>query len=288
MNSRSWSPEEMRGAAKGATPSLQGTAGNANNDPLPAAIPAHPAPRDRSLAVFGKVFLRNSTEALVCSGTVIADPVHPGKSNLVWTAAHCLHEGKNGKAMSDVVFVPSFDGTASSEQQVQPFGAWAGLRYIVAPQWVAEGGERGGPVSQFDFGVVRVAPPAGARSLEETVGGSIPVRFEVAREQLTSMAVFGYPAAAPFDGRRLDFCESPVRPTRLSFDAARPTMLVVGCTMTGGSSGGGWVVKSPGGARFLVSNTSIGPTPAQWLAGPALGVEARQVFDFFDSKVQSG
>ncbi|MFF3071572.1 trypsin-like serine peptidase [Kitasatospora sp. NPDC057904] len=286
MQTGSWSMDDMR-SARAAAPSMTAGTAAAATDPFPDPIePKSAQPGDRSLAVFGKIFMRSSAAALVCSGTVITDPVHPGKSNLVWTASHCLHEGKGGKPMTDVAFVPAFDGAAPSEQQGRPFGAWNGISYIVSPQWTAEGGEQGGPVSQFDFGVLRVTPPSGARSLEETVGGSIPVRFDVARERLASMAVFGYPAAPPFDGRRLDLCNSPVGPARLSFDPARPTMLTIGCTMTGGSSGGGWIVRTPSGSRFLVSNTSIGPSPAQWLAGPALGDEAKQVFDFFDRQVQ--
>ena len=32
-----------------------------------------------------------------CSATVVSDPANPGRSNLVYTASHCLHEGKGGK-----------------------------------------------------------------------------------------------------------------------------------------------------------------------------------------------
>ncbi|WP_093864086.1 hypothetical protein [Streptomyces sp. TLI_053] len=275
-----WTTGDMRQA--GAAFRTPGTVGNARSDPVPAAVAARTTvgSPDPDLAAFGKIFMRSSSGALVCSGTVVKDPARPGRSNLVWTAAHCLHEGKGGRPMRDVVFVPAFDGNAATETAMHPLGTWPAARSVVSPQWVAEGAQRGGPVSQFDFGVLRVVPPAGASSLEETVGAALDVGFNVPRDRIPAPSVFGYPAGAPFDGTRLQVCRSPLRATRLSFDVSRPTMLAVGCTMTGGSSGGGWVTDLPGRGRILVSNTSIGPTPAQWLAGPALGTEALRAFQF--------
>ena len=54
--------------------------------------------------------------------------------------------------------------------------------------------------------------------------------------------------------------------------------------MTGGSSGGGWVAKGSDGKPALVSNTSIGPSTAGWLAGPRLGPEAKAIFDEVSKK----
>ena len=48
-----------------------------------------------------------------------------------------------------------------------------------------------------------------------------------------------------------------------------PTMYRIGCTMTGGSSGGGWFATGADGKPALVSNTSIGPV------SPAPGWRAR-------------
>ena len=61
-------------------------------------------------------------------------------------------------------------------------------------------------------------------------------------------------------------------------------MYRIGCTMTGGSSGGGWVAKGADGKPALVSNTSIGPVDAGWLAGPRLGPEAKGVYDAVSKK----
>jgi hypothetical protein len=68
------------------------------------------------------------------------------------------------------------------------------------------------------------------------------------------------------------------RPGRLSLSPAMPTMYRIGCTMTGGSSGGGWF-RVVGGRTELVSNTSIGPAAHTWLAGPQLGKGARALYE---------
>jgi hypothetical protein len=254
---------------------------------IPAKAQAHPY--SASSAVLGKIFMTvDARTDAVCSGTVISDPAHPGRSNLVWTAAHCLHEGKGGTWFKKMAFVPSYNrsgaashGRDASFQQVAPYGVWSADYAVVSPQWAEEGGEHGGPVSQYDFGIIRVhnEDSADGRSLEETVGGSVPVWFDAPRSQITSASAYGYPQGAPFDGLELEHCDSAVRPGRLSFDPQRPTMYVIGCTMTGGSSGGGWFVLR-GGKPALISNNSIGPRPAAWMAGPSLGDQAKAMLDY--------
>ncbi|CAL9400768.1 hypothetical protein SUDANB6_01450 [Streptomyces sp. enrichment culture] len=40
------------------------------------------------------------------------DPARPGRSDLVWTAGHCVHAGKEGGWYRDIAFVPSYDDAA--------------------------------------------------------------------------------------------------------------------------------------------------------------------------------
>jgi hypothetical protein len=56
-------------------------------------------------------------------------------------------------------------------------------------------------------------------------------------------------------------------------------MYRIGCSMTAGSSGGGWVAEGSDGKPALVSNTSIGPISAGWLAGPRLDEQARKLYE---------
>ncbi|WP_327067008.1 trypsin-like serine peptidase [Kitasatospora sp. NBC_01302] len=262
------------------------------NDPLPSAIQAqaiaHPYSQN---PVDGKVFFDIGPDKhAVCSATVISDPQHPGKSNLIWTAGHCLTSGKTGQQYSNIAFVPAFNSSGevshgrqpTDKSQFAPFGVWDVSAAITSPQWTAEGGETGSAASQYDFAVMKVANPDGnGKSLEETVGGSVPVWFNAPRDQLKITAV-GYPSAAPFDGMEMERCNGG-QPSRLSFDASRPAMEVIGCTMTAGSSGGGWFAVKDG-KPALVSNTSIGPEESGWLAGPYLDDVAKSALDYISKK----
>ncbi|GAB2737565.1 trypsin-like serine peptidase [Kitasatospora kifunensis] len=262
------------------------------NDPLPSAIQAnalaHPYSQN---PVDGKLFFDiGPSQHAVCSATVISDPQHPGKSNLIWTAGHCLTSGKTGQQYKNIAFVPAFNSSgavshgkqAGSASQFAPFGVWDATAAISSPQWTAEGGETGSAASQYDFAIMKVAnPDAGGKSLEEMVGGSVPVWFNAPRDQLKITAV-GYPAAPPFDGMEMERCAAG-QPSRLSFDPSRPAMEVIGCSMTAGSSGGGWFAVKDG-KPALVSNTSIGPEQSGWLAGPYLDDVAQSALDYISKK----
>ncbi len=225
-----------------------------------------------------------------CSATVVADPARPGRSNLVWTAAHCVHEGKGGDWYKNLVFVPAYNssGAASDHHraslaEVAPLGQWWADKVITSPLWTTEGTRGGDAANQYDFAVIKVRGPEGeSRSLEEVIGTAVPVWFDAPREQLAIQA-WGYPALAPFDGQELERCDSG-RPGSRSFDAARPPMLVIGCTMTAGASGGGWFADGPDGRQRLVSNTSIGTQAHTALNGPYLEGVARQALDYISRK----
>ncbi|MEU1508217.1 hypothetical protein [Kitasatospora sp. NPDC005748] len=291
-----WSIAKMENAKGRPTPeySHKSPGNTVVRDDPPAAVPARPQPHPYSpaTAVVGKIFMTAPEGDSMCSGTVVSDPANPGRSNLVYTAAHCLHDGKGGGWLKNIVFVPGYnrDGQASrgrqyTEQQVSPYGRWTAVRALVAPTWVKETGV--GPNSQFDYGIIRVRNENGSgKSLEETVGGSVPIWFNAPREQITSAFSYGYPAERPFDGMELNHCDSTVRPVRLSFDQARPPMYVIGCTMTGGSSGGGWFITKDGKPNLISVNSIGNRNPSEYMAGPSLQDQAKQAFDYFSKNAK--
>jgi hypothetical protein len=152
-------------------------------------------------------------------------------------------------------------------------------------QRISESSEEGGSGSAYDFAVLHVRPEQGSDggSLEQAVGGAMPVWFNApSATRISTMGAWGYPAAAPFDGQKMYSCVG--RPGRLSLDAGAPTEYRIGCTMTGGSSGGAWFARRPDGTMALVSNTSVGPVTNTWLAGPHLGTVAKAVYDEVSKK----
>ena len=255
-------------------------------DPEPDPVKAKPAktPYDQDNNPAGKIFMDTPKGSMVCSGTVVKDPKNPGKSNLVATAGHCVHSGKSGGWLRNVVFAPDYNPQGKSadeleqagQREVTPHGVWWAKQARTTDHWIKNGAERGGHGASQDFAVLEVQPEKGGdKSLEETVGNAVQVAFNTPRvKSLKSLTSQGYPAASPFDGAKQYSCSS--KPGRLTIETNQPTMYRVGCTMTPGASGGG--VLSADGKRLLSVN-SIGPSPSTWLAGPRLGKEAKQVFE---------
>ncbi|MFG2290062.1 trypsin-like serine peptidase [Streptomyces sp. NPDC048595] len=263
-------------------------------DPEPRPVNAIEVgrPYHRNMAPVGKIFFDSPKGPMVCSGTVIQDPAHPGKSNLVWTAGHCVHSGKRGGWMRNIVFVPSYNDNGAPmgqvgnlpAQQVTPYGRFWADWITTSGEWINMGSEESGNGgSAYDFAVLHVKPEnGGGKSLQETVGVAIPVWFNApSGAGVNFVRAVGYPAAPPYDGAQMMACQG--RPGRLVMEQGTPAMDRIGCTMTGGTSGGGWFAER-GGKLALVSNSSISSNAHTWLAGPHLGPEAQRVFDGISRK----
>ncbi|WP_107065424.1 trypsin-like serine peptidase [Streptomyces scabiei] len=292
-----WDPDRMRDAEEPEKEVDESdlTGDQGVTDPTPASVDAQavPAKYHANAAEAGKVFFDSPEGTMVCSATVVQDPANPGKSNMVWTAGHCVHAGKSGGWYRNIAFVPSYNdsGMSASElrtatkEQVAPYGVWWGDWAQTSDQWIEQGGQSGGDGAPYDFAVIHVTPEegSGGKSLEEMVGSALPVDFDApAVPQVESITATGYPAGAPYDGETMYQCTD--KPGRLSLVESDPTMYRIGCSMTGGSSGGGWVATGSDGQPALVSNTSIGPVSAGWLAGPRLGKDAEGVYQAVSDK----
>ena len=292
-----WDPNRMRKANdpdKGVNDNdLSGDQGVTDPTPMPVKARAVPPAYHDNAATAGKVFFDAPGGTMVCSATVVKDPAHPGKSNLVWTAGHCVHAGKKGGWYRNIAFVPSYNNSGkttaelqkATRQEVAPYGVWWGDWAQTSDQWIEQGGATGGQGASYDFAVIHVTPEkaSGGKSLEEMVGSALPVNFNApAVPKVAGITATGYPAAPPYDGQNLYQCQD--KPGRLSLLRTDPTMYRIGCTMTGGSSGGGWVERGSDGKPALVSNTSIGPVTSGWLAGPRLGQVAKGVYESVSKK----
>ncbi|MFH8366524.1 trypsin-like serine peptidase [Streptomyces sp. NPDC018031] len=291
-----WKPDRMREAQEPDKPveeeDISGDQGVTDPDPQPVDAKQVSSPYSTAVPEAGKVFFDGPDGSMVCSATVVQDPAHPGKSNLVWTAGHCVHAGKGGGWYKNLAFVPSYNDAGKSaaeletatREELAPKGVWWADWAQTSSQWIDTGASVGGQGAPYDFAVLHVKPEGGSgKSLEETVGGALPVEFNAPQvKDIANITATGYPAAPPFDGQMMHQCTD--KPGRLSLDSAQPTMYRIGCRMTAGSSGGGWVATGSDGKPALVSNTSIGPASATWLAGPHLGPEAKGVYNAVSRK----
>ncbi|MFI2436395.1 hypothetical protein [Streptomyces sp. NPDC018693] len=289
-----WQPERMKSAKEAnktiTTQDASADQGVSDAEPAPVEATAEKTPYHENAAPVGKVFFDTPDGPAVCSGTVIKDVNHPGKSNLVWTAGHCVHAGGDGGWYRNIVFVPAYNDLGKSEAQLKnatftemaPYGNWWADWASTSGEWIEGGAETGGAGAPYDYSVLHVQPEQGGKSLEETVGAALAVDFSApSATEVGTMGAWGYPAAAPYNGLKMFKCLD--RPGRLSLNPTLPTMYRIGCTMTGGSSGGGWFRVVDGETR-LVSNTSIGPADNTWLAGPQLGAQAEAMYQNMSKK----
>ncbi|MFG3260249.1 trypsin-like serine peptidase [Streptomyces sp. NPDC048172] len=292
-----WKPERMKKAEdneKHVAADVQSASGSpaTEAEPRPVGAKGVPTPYTRNAAPAGKVFMDTPSGPMVCSGTVVKDPRNPGKSNLVATAGHCVHSGKSGGWLRNISFIPAYNDKGlspsavenASPQEVAPYGQFWAKWAQTSNYWIKKGAKSGGGGSQQDFAVLRVEPVnKGGKSLEESVGAAVKVNFKApTASRIAGVSSYGYPAAAPFNGAKMYRCTD--KPGKLTLDPQQPPLYRIGCTMTGGSSGGGWLIKGAGGKPELISVNSIGPVPAKWLAGPRLGSTAKGVFDAISKK----
>lgn len=167
----------------------------------------------------GKVFFTLNGANYVCSGSSVT----AANKSTVSTAGHCLNAGP-GAFSSNFIFVPAYkDGAA-------PLGKWPARALFAPKEWTDSGN------MQYDTGFAVVAQ-VGGKSLA-AVAGAAGVAFNQA-PGLTYKA-FGYPAARPFTGQTLVSCYG-----KASNDAINPQFQTQGipCDMTGGSSGGPWLLQ---------------------------------------------
>ncbi|WP_340557247.1 trypsin-like serine peptidase [Streptomyces sp. GSL17-111] len=274
---------------------LASSSARTGTDPAPAAVEASEVdrPYHRHAAPVGKVFMDTPSGPMVCSGTVVKDPNNPGRSNLVATAGHCVHGGGDAGWFRNIMFVPSYNDrgrapeqvTGAPSHEVAPYKMWWADWAQTTSYWIERGDAlRGDAGASQDFAVLHVEPEDGSgKSLEETVGSALPINFDApGPDELAGLSSYGYPAAPPYDGALMYTCTD--RPGRLTVDPEQPAMYRIGCTMTGGTSGGGMYIAGPDGKAELVSVNSIGPRPATWLAGPYLGASAEGVFSAISEK----
>jgi V8-like Glu-specific endopeptidase len=217
---------------------------------------AVPLPYTGATLTNGKVFFTENGVRYVCSGTSVTAP--SGKS-FVWTAGHCVNEGP-GDFVTDWMFAPGYvDGTT-------PHGKWTADELVTTSQWQDAGD------FSHDLGGASVVPGEGASGTLANITTPRPLQFGYSvLLGSTRFTSFGYPAAGKFNGQRLRFCDSAVQRR----DAGDPQPMGIGCDMTGGSSGGGWVAST--GAVGSVNSYGYSGLK-NVMFGPFQGAVAQQLY----------
>ncbi|WP_367123938.1 serine protease [Streptomyces phytohabitans] len=291
-----WKPERLReaeGNDNTVTADVETAAGSTDREP--DAVRAEPVktPYTRHAAPAGKIFMETPDGPMVCSGTVVKDPGNPGKSDLVATAGHCVHGGQGKGWFRNVMFVPAYNNSGLPESRVDgaprgdvhPYRDWWVEWIQTTAYWMERGAASGGGGAQQDFAVLKVrTDQESGKSLEETVGTAVEIDFDAPPvERFSGISSYGYPAEAPYGGERMFRCTD--RPGRYTLDPTQEPMYRIGCTMTGGMSGGGVFASDRDGEARLVSvNSLINRPDVSYAAGPRLGAAAKGVFDAISEK----
>lgn len=187
-----------------------------------------PNTTDYPNVIHGRVVLGFNGGTGFCSGTAVTS----NNASVVITAAHCLMDPGTGETPKTIDFLPGFRLGA------KPFGTWPAVAFGVTSEW-AQSVSQGSADPRYDVGTFVVAPDSGGQRIGDLLG-TRGIIFNQAPNQLFDS--FGYPTAAPFDGQRLWLCDSETSDLLTLVPAPQPHG--IGCDMTPGSSGGGWVLPS--------------------------------------------
>jgi V8-like Glu-specific endopeptidase len=213
----------------------------------------------------GRVFVTFPSGSGFCSATA----VNSDNGSVVVSAAHCMYQAELGGWFTSWNFVPAYkDGDA-------PLGEWPALSGFVPSPWIQF------ETVRHDVGAVVVAENSVDQSLVEVAGGR-GIAWNIDEEQ--SFQSFGYPARPPFSGGRMISCISAFGGNDQP-PGPGPATLAMGCDMTAGSSGGGWIVES----QYLNSVTSYGlSNEDEVLYGPYFGDAVAMVYGAASTEGQSG
>ena len=181
-------------------------------------------PKRKGNRTHGKVFFSQGLTDYVCSGTVVRSRT----KSLVVTAGHCTHSQGLGYA-ENFMFVPAKDGSS------EPYDRWTATRLKAMSQW------QNNEDLRYDVAFATMGKRGGKR-IQRVVGAR---RMAFNRSGNQNFKAFGYPAEGRFDGRTPYRCKAQQEGSDADFNEPRPNR--IDCDMTGGSSGGGWVVKGKGG-----------------------------------------
>jgi hypothetical protein len=276
------------------------TPGGAGSSPVTAAVPGsavasatinltYPFPYTRTqnpwpslyddfpFRTHGKLFFTNAGYGggtFVCSGTSVTSGVG-GNENLVLTAAHCLNSGGDGNNVGtwsdNLLFVPG------RRNSVNLNGSWGWIDAVIQTNWYTDANIR------QDYGFLITAD--NPSTLSDYVGAQGLAWNQSAVQQFWA---YGYPAVSPFSGELMMMCTATtaVRAAEAGAGgfAQGEQPLGIGCDMTGGSSGGGWIVwhnlLNAGYANSVNSFKYTSPSQPNAMYGPYFDGNFQGLWDY--------
>lgn len=180
-------------------------------------------------ATQAKMFFTQGASNFVCSASTIGQ-------DAVWTAGHCVSNGA-GAFSTNVLFCPSHDNGAP----LPGVGCWAAESLVTSNVFHSTG--------DFDYDVGAADAADNGTVVAGLIGNFtgwlgfayVNVAEGTSEAFNTHFMSFGYPQAAPFNGQKIHVCASSLGYADAATAGGQDSK-AIGCDMTGGSSGGPWII----------------------------------------------
>jgi V8-like Glu-specific endopeptidase len=186
--------------------------------------------RTYPVSTVGKLFFTNNGGNYVCSADVIF-------TNTLDTAGHCVSNTDGTHQWdSNALFCPSYNAGVNPG-----VGCWAANFFVAWDQWKTDGS------FEWDFGGINTVTcgTVWCTSIANRTG-YLGVAWNFSEDQ--NFTAFGYPQASPFDGNYIVVSQSEFGyETSSGNNDGGPNSIAIGNDMTGGSSGGPWIMGFGGG-----------------------------------------
>jgi V8-like Glu-specific endopeptidase len=199
-------------------------------------------------STIGKLFFTLNSRNWVCSASVI------NRSTLI-TAGHCNSDGA-GHFATNRLFCPSYNGVADATR-----GCWSVVTSTVSGHWHNSGDP------DYDYSCL-VTAPTGTKAANKigNVTGWLGRAWNFAPSQ--AERTFGYPADAPFTGGTLQTTASTDWYTQ-DFSSGGQISKIIGSDLTGGASGGPWILGWTGELAETADSDASGATDpgSNWVNG---------------------
>jgi Trypsin len=202
-------------------------------------------------SVIGKMFFSQGGLNYVCSGTIV-------NRNMFITAGHCVSDGA-GDFSTNMLICPSYNANGINPN----VGCWPWASATTSESWHT--------ASDFDRDYACVVTQPTGTVLADSVGnvtGWAGVAVNWGNDQMIFST--GYPAGAPFPGFNIIFTAA-VEWYAVNTGGDGNVSKYIGNDMTGGSSGGGWLmsISHPTREYAVVDDSAL--TDPLATSGPAAG-----------------
>lgn len=183
----------------------------------------------------GRVLFTLPAGNYICSASVATD--ERSDISVVLTAGHCAFDQGTHTFATNWMFIPEFDTRDTYDCTVAVYGCWTADRLVVHAGFANQTGfTQTATLYDWAFAVVDTNGATSAQ-LDATVG-SFPIDFR-SYATGTPVAAFGYPAGGKYSGNNdLIYCNGGLGTD--PWNLGRTYKL--SCDMTGGSSGGPWLI----------------------------------------------